>query len=315
MSNESGNNNRSKVLFGFGAVVAVLIAAILLWPSNVRKEDASGAIGAVQKHHAPQITPQDVVLGGEQLKAQQKVLYTDFREDSAKLRSLAANRNEAAMRLFEQELAMRAHRVADEAVAAVRVMNVEQAADVEQLAGKLRSEEQLSDVELNQLALRLNALAETEQAAFARIDQAKASFAKINLNDEQQVAMRLRDVEAAVGNLDRDMELASRSQYLGMLAEEVSLCSRAGAQAADFEALAMKLDSRATANERMLADEEAQLAVRLAEVDSALSMRYNSAEMMNSSIRANISQAAARISQRASLARTMSRANANVRSN
>ena len=60
--------NRNKVLFGFGALVAVLIVAIVMWPTNVQREDATGAIGAVQKHRAPQITPQDVVLGNEDVK-------------------------------------------------------------------------------------------------------------------------------------------------------------------------------------------------------------------------------------------------------
>src|SRR5579872_6342865 len=134
MGNASGSNNRNKVLFGFGAVVAVLVAAILLWPSNVRKEDASGAIGAVQKHHAPQITQQDVILGGEQVKAQQKVLYTDFREDASKLRSLAANRNDAAMRTFDRELNMRAIRVGNEAAEmSQRMNNAKVAADVQEL--------------------------------------------------------------------------------------------------------------------------------------------------------------------------------------
>ena len=69
--------NRNKVLLGFGGLVVVLVVAIALWPPNFRKEDASGAVGAVQKHHAPQITQKDVILGGEKTKHQQKVLYAD----------------------------------------------------------------------------------------------------------------------------------------------------------------------------------------------------------------------------------------------
>ncbi len=96
--------NRTRLLLGFSAVVAVLIVAIVLWPANVRKEDAAGAIGAVQKHRAPQITQQDVVLGNESVKHQQKVLYTDFLADAAKLRAMAASRDVAAARVFSREV-------------------------------------------------------------------------------------------------------------------------------------------------------------------------------------------------------------------
>src|SRR5438105_1927550 len=81
--------NRNKVLLGFGALVVVLVVAIALWPPNFRKEDASGAIGAVQKHHAPQITQKDVILGGEKTKHQQKVLYADFLADASKLQGVS----------------------------------------------------------------------------------------------------------------------------------------------------------------------------------------------------------------------------------
>src|SRR5207248_11678306 len=81
--------NRNKVLLGFGGLVVVLVVAIALWPPNFRKEDASGAVGAVQKHHAPQITQKDVILGGEKTKHQQKVLYADFLADASKLQSVS----------------------------------------------------------------------------------------------------------------------------------------------------------------------------------------------------------------------------------
>src|ERR1700719_3821521 len=100
----SSNPNRNKVLLGFSAVVAVLIVAILLWPANFRKEDASGAIGAVQKHRAPQITQQDVILGGESVKHEQQVLYKDFLADAAKLRSIGSSHDQAAVREYAAEL-------------------------------------------------------------------------------------------------------------------------------------------------------------------------------------------------------------------
>ena len=316
-SNPNPSPNRNKVLLGFSAVVAVLIVAILLWPANVRKEDASGAIGAVQKHRAPQIAQQDVVLGGESVKAQQKLLYTDFREDAGKLRALANGENAAARQQFARDLQMRAVRTANEAVAAAKIMNVQQAADLELLARKLNEEAQLSDVELNQLALRLGALAETEQAAMARVASASQAFSQIQLNDEQLAAQRIKDVEAAVSNLDRDMELFAQSHYLGALAEEVALMSRGG-QAADFEVLARKLESNAKANEEMFVNEEVQLGTRLSDVDSMVASRYSSASMVNSRYYGEIQQASSRIQARANLAKTMSRSTLgalNARSN
>src|SRR5581483_2280648 len=231
MSNESGNGNRNKVLFGFGAVVAVLIAAILMWPSNVRKEDASGAIGAVQKHHAPQITQQDVILGGEQAKAEQKLLYTDFREDAGKLRSLAANRNEANMRLFEQELAMRASRVQNEALdLAQRMNNAKIAADVQELnallARGLASDEQMSafNRQLGIVSEELNS-----KAQFARLSDVEQQLGHVSLADEQAANRSLQDVESALSNIDRARALAADVNYLAMMEMESRAMSRATA--------------------------------------------------------------------------------------
>src|SRR5438105_6971055 len=83
--------NKKKVLLGFGAFAVVLIAVLAIWrPPAFRNEDASGSIGAVQKHHAPQITQQDVVLGSETTKHEQQIRYADFLNDAAKLHSLSA---------------------------------------------------------------------------------------------------------------------------------------------------------------------------------------------------------------------------------
>src|SRR4051812_40021477 len=85
------NPNRSKVLVGFGVVAIAVIAAVSYWPPSVRTDEASGAIGVVQKHHAPQIAQQDVILGDEQSRNKAAVLYTDYFNDAQKLQSLAAS--------------------------------------------------------------------------------------------------------------------------------------------------------------------------------------------------------------------------------
>ena len=75
----NGNSNRKNVLFVFGALAIVLVAVFVIWrPPALHNEDASGAIGSVEKHHEAQITPQDVVLGDEATKQEQAVVYGDM---------------------------------------------------------------------------------------------------------------------------------------------------------------------------------------------------------------------------------------------
>src|SRR5207249_3764450 len=93
-----------------------LVAAIALWPPNFRKEDASGAIGEVQKHRAPQITQKDVVLGNETVKHQQKVLYADFLADATKLKALG-HATEQQLADFDKEMYSRWIAVAEEVLA------------------------------------------------------------------------------------------------------------------------------------------------------------------------------------------------------
>ena len=83
---------RRNILVGFGAVAIVLALAVAYFaPSfNYSEEDASGAIGAVRKHRAPQITEADVVLGDEQTKQEQAVLYADFLSEAAALQNISA---------------------------------------------------------------------------------------------------------------------------------------------------------------------------------------------------------------------------------
>src|SRR2546423_14324386 len=109
------SENRKKVLLGFGALVVILVAAILIWPASFWKEDASGAIGEVQKHRAPQIAKSDVVLGNESVKRQQKVLYADFPADGAKLKALGARPDAQQLSDFEKELDTRYANEATEA--------------------------------------------------------------------------------------------------------------------------------------------------------------------------------------------------------
>lgn len=311
MSNESGSNNRNKVLFGFGAVVAVLVAAILLWPSNVRKEDASGAIGAVQKHHAPQITQQDVILGGEQVKAQQKVLYTDFREDASKLRSLAANRNDAAMRSYDRELSMRASRVANEAAeTAARMNNAKIAADVVELnamfARGLASDEQVQAFN-KQLGIVSEEL--DSKAQFARLSDVGEQLNHISLADEQAASRALKDLEVSLSNFDYSRTVSADVDYLAMMQAESRALARSTAD--ELQAAASRLEAKAQANEDVFVAQETQLSSRLSEIDAALGTRFNSASMVNNQALAEAeAQVASRVQVREAAARTFSRLDA-----
>jgi len=95
--------DRRKAFLGFGALAAVLIVAVIItWPPPYfNKTEATGAIGAVQKHREPQITPQDVVLGDEATRREQQVVFAHYLNDAAKLHAVSAElaaRSEARSR-------------------------------------------------------------------------------------------------------------------------------------------------------------------------------------------------------------------------
>ena len=291
-SNPNPSPNRNKVLLGFSAVVAVLIVAILLWPANVRKEDASGAIGAVQKHRAPQIAQQDVVLGGESVKHEQEILYKDFLADAGKLRSMAANRDVAAAREYQAQLQMRAMRAAREAVeAASRISESKIQADIEQLSSIIRNKSVLSNDDLQAFNKQLGIIAiliGDREAAFARMDNATEELAHINLADQELAAKQLADVEQVFNRVNADFELADYEQYLDMVAMESKVVANeeAASRSQDFEQVASKLESRANANAKMAADREEKMAVRcqrmLADVQQAESRGTANARMVGS---------------------------------
>jgi hypothetical protein len=90
---EMSAQKRKNFLIGFGGVAIVLaLAVVFLSPKFLNRSDnASGAIGAVQKHRAPQIKQTDVVLGDEQTKKDQQVLYVDYVNDAAALQNISAD--------------------------------------------------------------------------------------------------------------------------------------------------------------------------------------------------------------------------------
>src|SRR5712691_9447758 len=83
-------DKRKTILITFAGLAVVLVAVIFIVSPSFKSEDATGAIGAVQKHRAPQIAKADVILGSEQQRHQQNVLYADYLKDAAALQSFAA---------------------------------------------------------------------------------------------------------------------------------------------------------------------------------------------------------------------------------
>jgi len=78
-------------LIGFGGAAVVLVAVLASWPPSFMNEDATGAIGAVQKHRTPQITSKDVVLVDESTRREEAVIYGDYFKDAAKLESISTD--------------------------------------------------------------------------------------------------------------------------------------------------------------------------------------------------------------------------------
>lgn len=75
--------------------------------SHVNGRDVEGAIGAVEKHRATQITQADVILGDEQFRREEEALYAAFLNDAAALEARSAE-----LGIFARGIGARAQDVA-----------------------------------------------------------------------------------------------------------------------------------------------------------------------------------------------------------
>ncbi|MGZ7031213.1 MAG: hypothetical protein ACXVIJ_04510, partial [Thermoanaerobaculia bacterium] len=202
--------------------------------SAVRNEDASGAIGAVQKHHEPQIAQQDVILGDEATRQEQDVLYADFLNDAAKLQDISNDINSrqasrASNRLAEQSDALQARYARSAAKfaeaaskIAARANDQKLAADVSELSQKLSAKLNAADMEA------VNAkVAAITAAAGARADS-RINFAAKSLNEAVDALQSRSPVAAAklneaADNLDAraaGARLSDISDYLQAITME-----------------------------------------------------------------------------------------------
>ena len=271
--------NKKKVLLGFGAFAVVLIAVLAIWrPPAFRSEDASGSIGAVQKHHAPQITQQDVILGSETTRHEQQVRYGDFLNDAAKLRALSAkvtgNNFEAASRdatSLNAEVASRYRAEANAAVAAAQILaressNRDAAIAVQELSAILQSGH-LSAADMESFNRRLAAFAsqagiqsaaDRANAAKRQVDDALAEMRSNRANATAKIDNAVGDLKAmnAITLADdvdylKTMEMESKalardSEVLGKMASRPLAENQAMARA--FDGTASDLEMRAAKN-------------------------------------------------------------------
>ncbi len=292
------SENRYKVLLGFGALAVIVIVAIVLWPPNFRKEDASGAIGQVQKHRAPQITQKDVILGSEAVRHRQKIRYQDFLADASKLKAIG--NNPAELNAFELELSARytaeaAEALAMEEVAARTDSHIK--GDVDQLASFLGQHTALNDEAMQQFNVKLKeieqASARTGAMSLAEVDQELASVASklksVQLDNADQLAGRLKDISDQLNSESLfAVSLADEADYLAQVEMEAKTAS---AHLGD-EAMAHKLSEvsdqlMAKAQKNIEADflMESDMAARLKDMDEQLATANhaaNQASMVNS---------------------------------
>ena len=245
------NPNRTRVLVGFGAAAVVLIVAVAVWPPSFRSEDASGAIGVVQKHRAPQITTNDVILGDEQTRAQQNVLYRDFFTDAQKLQSLAsmvASRDEQAANIAKNADEMQSQlrsQYASEMQSALKSIdmaarqngNKELGDRAEQLAQQA-STSKLSARDMQEFNAKFASFEQLAAKSGDRVEMASHAIASaLASRDEAQAASQIKAAEEQLSNVDfASIEFATREQYFANVEQAASALASAQAGSQDLAA-------------------------------------------------------------------------------
>lgn len=235
--------NKKKVLLGFGAFGVILIAVLVIWrPPAFRSEDASGSIGAVQKHHEPQITQKDVILGNETTRQEQQIRYADFLNDAAKLHALSAmitaNNFDAAsteMDAMRAEVKQRYIAAAKEAVAAAQALarsNKEAESGIAELSAILQSG-QLNDAQMDSFNKKLAAFSDrlavktAAQRAQSATSEVAAAIAEMRMN-QAKAAAKVENVAADLKAINA-ISLSDRVDYLKATEVESKALDRAQA--------------------------------------------------------------------------------------
>ena len=252
-------DRRKQILIVFASLAVVLVGVIAYVSPNFRNEDVSGSIGAVQKHRAPQIQAQDVVLGDESVKKEAQILYAGFLHDAAALRnlgseaetnaklseSLAARKSDLNRRFMEgmSESLAEAKKMANEDPAML--------ADAEALARAVRDQEQLASADAEQLSARLSSMLASYHWGARSLEAGKADIIDSIGSEEQLASMiRNRDEDGAKATLAKAvdslearaaaMRLRSQAEYLAAIARQAKVVANAEAALASEEQLAAR---------------------------------------------------------------------------
>ncbi|HUP50369.1 MAG TPA: hypothetical protein VNA04_16450 [Thermoanaerobaculia bacterium] len=233
---------RRNILVGFGAVAIVLAVAVAYFAPNFtgRDADARGAIGAVQKHRAPQITEGDVVLGDEQTKQEQQILYADFLADAAALQNISAELASDSLSLdvraesAGRQLAMRQA----ELQTRYRLVAV---AFLEALQ-RLGAEDQLGRAAFQDLAVRVQQqLAAREmQALSSRFTEVVGQLAIGPCCGKTLKALNVQEFESALASAEQ-LDTVANVSRLQSAFDADALGSRIRANAAYLDALATEV--------------------------------------------------------------------------
>ena len=264
------SENRKKVLLGFGGLAVVVVVVLALWAPQFRNEEASGAIGAVQKHRAPQIAKQDVILGDEATRKQQNVLYADFLNDAAKLQSISAqfgamaqSRNmDAARRQVEDlsaDVQSRYTAGAREMVAAAQLLSRDQqeaahrtlVSDIAE-ASALAQRAQISVNEMEQLNGKLKGIAEQLESKGAASRNFTAAHLELGEAVQDMESRKMAEATARLESVGRELNarpLAERSmmadfEYLSSMALEMKTLKDVEEQMARLQGSASQAENR-----------------------------------------------------------------------
>ena len=290
-------DKRKQILIVFAGLAVVLVGVIAYVSPNFRNEDVSGAIGAVQKHREPQITPQDVVLGDEKVKQEEQILYANFLTDAAALRNLSADLlsaeplNEARMQSDEQSLAARRDELNRRFVESMNASIVETKkianedreaalgrkkldailAEAEALARAVRDSETLASQDMEQLSVRLAAMVESFSWGAKKREAGKADL--VNSEANLQRMIRNADEEGAKAAFAKAMDsLEARSSAMRVRNQVDYLAAIAK------EAKAVASVEAALANEEQLAARKGIIAILIGQADQLEARAFNNME-------------------------------------
>lgn len=300
-------------------VVAVIVVALggFYWfnASSVQSKSATGAIGAVQKLHEPQIAAKDVVLGDEKTKKSANVRYAGFLADADRLQKASAKLGVAVLNqkgaeagsAIQAELASHSAEVMnryygamDEALASItQVMSREQLeakqlasinADVAQLQAFARNRAAVESATMEQYNARLGSVIEQLQAHMASrgLKQMESALASAIAPLQGKGKLQSSDMLRATSQLESsgkelssfsgsDAQLGSYVHYLGEMAAESKILANAKAELASKSELNSKLMNVSVE----LANEAAALESRaLANMEASLASRIEVASAL-----------------------------------